>query len=380
MAENNVIPPVLPVTEPELRRTKIDPKGVLQKNLKTFVYLGAALLVIAAALFSSTAKKTPQASAKGQPPQPTLQDNTDNNVQDLKNQLKAERDKEAQQQAGDTTNSNDPALASATPAQRAAAAAYGPTGVSVPCIPNQANPAQPCQQPGYGPAGYGQQPAPDDAAMPLGMAVVLAGFLVLVAGLGGKRENGEAGVVGGAGDGVIAEEADKRNAILIHGESPLFEFPDWPGHPLAKPEREARLPSAKPRILEQGPKLDLGEESGKQSGDVPPGAGYGPKRVTGQSRDRNERRALHDLHRPRYSRPAKPALLSVEPSNCRLLKRPERQTDIPSLRDCWRDSPPAKKRRAYLPRFVTAKGHGKRLVWDVSSVRVTRRPGRPGSG
>jgi type IV secretion system protein VirB10 len=132
---------------------------VLQKNLKTFVYLGAALLVIAAALFSSTAKKTPtqQAAAKGQPPQPTLQDNTDNNVQDLKNQLKAERDKEAQQQAPDAANSNDPALASATPAQRAAAAAYGPTGVTVPCIPNQANPGQPCQQPGYGPTGYGQQ-------------------------------------------------------------------------------------------------------------------------------------------------------------------------------------------------------------------------------
>jgi type IV secretion system protein TrbI len=159
MAENNVIPPILPVSEPELRRTKIDPKGVLQKNLKTFVYLGAALLVIAAALFSSTAKKTPtqQAAAKGQPPQPTLQDNTDNNVQDLKNQLKAERDKEAQQQAPGAANSNDTALASATPAQRAAAAAYGSTGVTVPCIPNQANPGQPCQQPGYGPAGYGQQ-------------------------------------------------------------------------------------------------------------------------------------------------------------------------------------------------------------------------------
>jgi type IV secretory pathway VirB10-like protein len=159
MADNNVIPPVLPVTEPELRRTKIDPKGVLQKNLKTFVYLGAALLVIAAALFSSTAKKTPtqQAAAKGQPPQPTLQDNTDNNVQDLKNQLKAERDKEAQQQPADAANTNDPALASATPAQRAAAAAYGPTGVAAPCIPSQANPGQPCQQSGYGPAGYGQQ-------------------------------------------------------------------------------------------------------------------------------------------------------------------------------------------------------------------------------
>ena len=94
------------------------------------------------------------------------------------------------------------------------------------------------------------QPAPDDAAMPLGMAVVFAGLLVLVAGLGGKRENGEAGIVGGAGDGVVAEEADERNAILLHGESPLFEFPDWPGHPLAKPERAARLPSAKPCILE----------------------------------------------------------------------------------------------------------------------------------
>ena len=81
-------------------------------------------------------------------------------------------------------------------------------------------------------------------------------------------------------------EAAKRAGITKH-VSPLFEFPDWPGHPLAKPEREARLPSAKPCILEQGPKLDLGEESGKQSGDVPPGAGCGPKRVTGQSRDGN---------------------------------------------------------------------------------------------
>jgi type IV secretion system protein VirB10 len=153
MAENNVIPPVLPATEPELRRTNSDPKGVLQKNLKIFVYLGAALLVIAAALFSSTAKKTPaqQAAAKGQPPQPTLQDNTDNNVQDLKNQLKAEREKEQQQSAATAAPDGDSALASATPAQRAAAAAYGPTGVAAPCVPGQ-----PCPQSANGPAGYGQ--------------------------------------------------------------------------------------------------------------------------------------------------------------------------------------------------------------------------------
>lgn len=153
MADHNVIPPVLPVSEPELYRAKIDPKGVLQKNLKTFVYLGAALLVIAAALFSSTAKKTPtqQAGTKGQPPQPMLQDNTENNVQDLKNQLKAQQDKDRQQSATVAANGGDPALATATPAQRAAAAAYGPTGVAMPCAPGQ-----PCPQAGYGPAGYGQ--------------------------------------------------------------------------------------------------------------------------------------------------------------------------------------------------------------------------------
>ena len=84
--------------EPILRRYLGQPNGVLQKNLKTFVYLGAALLVIVAALFSSSGKKTPAqlAAAKGQPPQPTLQDNTDNNVQELKNQLQSERQREQQ--------------------------------------------------------------------------------------------------------------------------------------------------------------------------------------------------------------------------------------------------------------------------------------------
>ena len=83
--------------EPELVRDVHEPKGVLRKNLKPFIYLGAALLVILAAVFSGTSKKTPsqQAAARHEPPQPTVQDNTDNNVQDLKNQLAAE-----QQRAG----------------------------------------------------------------------------------------------------------------------------------------------------------------------------------------------------------------------------------------------------------------------------------------
>jgi type IV secretion system protein VirB10 len=117
-----------PQVEPTLRGLLEQPKGVLQKNLKTFVYLGAALLVIVAALFSSSGKKTPaqQAAAKGQPPQPTLQDNTDNNVQDMKNQVQAERQKE--QQAASAAAGQDPALASAMLAQQATAAAFGPSG------------------------------------------------------------------------------------------------------------------------------------------------------------------------------------------------------------------------------------------------------------
>jgi type IV secretory pathway VirB10-like protein len=142
MTENVFTPQTEPQTEPTLRRNLELPKGVLQKNLKTFVYLGAALLVIVAALFSSSGKKTPgqQASVKGQPPQPALQDNTDSNVQELKNQLQAERQKE-QQATMAAASMGDSALASATPQQRAAAAAYGPTGVAVPCIPGQ-----PCPQ------------------------------------------------------------------------------------------------------------------------------------------------------------------------------------------------------------------------------------------
>src|ERR1700688_816140 len=101
-------------TEPTLRRYLGQPNGVLQKNLKTLVYLGAVSLVTVAALFSSSGKKTPaqQAVAKGHPPQPTLQDNTDNNVQELKNQLQAERQKE-QQAAVAAAAMADPSLASA---------------------------------------------------------------------------------------------------------------------------------------------------------------------------------------------------------------------------------------------------------------------------
>ena len=123
---------------PELRRNLVDPKGVLRKNLKVFVYIGAAAVVILAAILSSHGKKTaPSAGSNTTPPQPTLQDNTDNNVQDLKNQLAAERLKEQPAGANAAMGNGNPALAIGVPAQQAASSTYGQQS---PCIPGQ-----PCQ-------------------------------------------------------------------------------------------------------------------------------------------------------------------------------------------------------------------------------------------
>jgi type IV secretion system protein VirB10 len=137
-------------TEPELRQNPHEPMGVLRKNLKPLLYLGVAGLVIAAAVFSSTGKKTPaqQAAAQHEPPQPMVQDNTDNNVQDLKNQLATEKQKDAQQ-------------AGLTPAQASAISAYSPTGQQTPCIPGQTCPQQ---QNGYVQAAGEQQLSPAQQA------------------------------------------------------------------------------------------------------------------------------------------------------------------------------------------------------------------------
>jgi type IV secretion system protein VirB10 len=136
-------------TEPELRQNPHEPMGVLRKNLKPLLYLGVAGLVIAAAVFSSTGKKTPaqQAAASHEPPQPMVQDNTDNNVQDLKNQLATEKQQSTQ--------------AGITPVQASAMSAYSPTGQQTPCIPGQTCPQQ---QNGYGQAAGEPQLSPAQQA------------------------------------------------------------------------------------------------------------------------------------------------------------------------------------------------------------------------
>jgi hypothetical protein len=48
--------------EPELRRREHQPQGVLRKNLKPLIYLGATALVVFAAIFSGSSTKTPSQS------------------------------------------------------------------------------------------------------------------------------------------------------------------------------------------------------------------------------------------------------------------------------------------------------------------------------
>lgn len=125
------------MAEPELLKRSIEPRGVLQKNLKPMLYLGAALLVIVAAVFSGTWKKTTaeKSVTPNQPPQPMLEDATDNNVQDLRNQVVAAQQKAAQQAAP------DPALLAATPAQLAASQTLASYGQPTACASGQ-----PCGQ------------------------------------------------------------------------------------------------------------------------------------------------------------------------------------------------------------------------------------------
>jgi type IV secretion system protein VirB10 len=118
---------VTTVKDPQLTDRTPQPKGVLQKNLKMFLYLGAVLLLILATVISSR-KKTPTAAekAKDNPPQPYVQDNTASNVDALQRQLGADKLK-AQQDAQLAAATGNPAV-DGTGAQQAVAAGYGPDG------------------------------------------------------------------------------------------------------------------------------------------------------------------------------------------------------------------------------------------------------------
>jgi len=134
--------------ESELCHAQPDPRGVLPKNLKPWLYVCAALLVIVAAIFSGTGGKlgTQKRTASHEVPPPTLQDNTASNQQELRSDAAAAEQRMPNQGA----NPADPSPQGMTPAQQAAAASYDPNGEPNPsCIPGQ-----PCPQ---APNGYAQQ-------------------------------------------------------------------------------------------------------------------------------------------------------------------------------------------------------------------------------
>ena len=136
------------VDEPVLSRRTTDPQGVVRKNLKMMVYLGAALVLIVASILSSrSTKASSKTQLNGKPPQPFVQDNTAANVQEMKAQVASETQKQQ-----DAAAASLAAAQVGTPAQQASAAMYGPTGQAqtVNCVPGQT-----CPSSAY-PAGYPQ--------------------------------------------------------------------------------------------------------------------------------------------------------------------------------------------------------------------------------
>jgi type IV secretion system protein VirB10 len=121
MTDNVFTPHTESQAEPTLHRNLELPKGVLQKNLKTFVYLGALLVLWRRSSVRPAEDTRATGQREGQPPQPALQDNTE------------QRAGLANQPGRTSKNSGrqwpplrgDSALASATPRQRVQPAAMG---------------------------------------------------------------------------------------------------------------------------------------------------------------------------------------------------------------------------------------------------------------
>jgi hypothetical protein len=144
--EQTIQPEQVTIPDPKLQQAAHEPKGVIRKNLKVWIFLWACAVVVSAGLISNWTKKGSGHTAASQhaAPQPDLQDNTDNNVQDLKNQLAAERQREAQAAAAQAAQANNaPEVINGIPMQQGVVSGFSPTGQVGLCAPGQ-----PCQQQG----------------------------------------------------------------------------------------------------------------------------------------------------------------------------------------------------------------------------------------
>jgi type IV secretion system protein VirB10 len=147
MAEQNSFLQENPPDEPELRRNAQEPKGVIQKNLKAMLYIGAVVVVVLALVLSSFQKAKTPGPKKQTAAQPVVQDNTASNVEALQQQVASDKARDKQ----------DAAIAAAagngTPAQQVAGGSYSATGQPMSCQPGQYCP------PPQGTNNNGQPPA-----------------------------------------------------------------------------------------------------------------------------------------------------------------------------------------------------------------------------
>ena len=144
--EQTIQPEHVTIPDPKIQQAINEPKGVIRKNLKVWIFLGACAIVASAGIISNWTKKGPGHAATSQHviPQPALQDNTDNNVQDLKNQLAAERQRAAQAAAAQAAQANtNPTTMNGIPIQPGVISGLGPAAQVGLCMPGQ-----PCQQQG----------------------------------------------------------------------------------------------------------------------------------------------------------------------------------------------------------------------------------------
>jgi type IV secretion system protein VirB10 len=143
--EQTIQPEHVTIPDPKLQQAVAEPKGVIRKNIKVWIFLGACAVVASAGLISNWTKKGSGHTAPSQhsAPQPALQDSTDNNVQDLKNQLAAERQREAQAAAAQASQANTAPVMNEIDLQHGVATGLNPTAQTGLCTPGQ-----PCQQQG----------------------------------------------------------------------------------------------------------------------------------------------------------------------------------------------------------------------------------------
>jgi type IV secretion system protein TrbI len=212
-----------------------EPAGVLPKNLKPLLYLGAAVLVIVAALFSGHGKRTAGQKGEGpnQPPQPMLEDGTENNVQDLEDQVAISQKRMAQPPAS-ALPAADQARAGATGAQT-----YGSGG------PSQCSSGRPCA----GPIGTNPEqlsPAEQEAQQLAARDRALTFDAPFASNLVFARPQGESAKL----------EAPPEN----DGSGPLPA--PLAGSPVAAREREASMAATPASIVARQPEVNLDAATG----------------------------------------------------------------------------------------------------------------------